>query len=149
MKQRCYDPNCLAYIHYGGRGIKMCDRWLDSFENFYADMGARPSQDHSIDRIDVNGDYCPENCKWSTRIEQQRNKRNNVFLSFNGETHCVSEWAKMIGVSPHIISQRNKNGWEMERIFKFWGSTEVAILSMEVAKLDRRLAELHQIIALT
>lgn len=86
MKARCYNKNSPSFNHYGGRGIKICDRWLQSTENFINDMGDRPSLLHSIDRIDVNSDYCPENCKWSTQKEQTLNRRkvpelqNEIFI---------------------------------------------------------------------
>src|SRR4051812_19002765 len=102
IRKRIYDTGCKIYPYYGGRGIKLCDRWQD-FNNFLADMDRRPSKDHSIDRIDSNGDYSPENCRWATRKEQMRNKSDNVLLTLNGETYCVAEWAERLGLTQQCI----------------------------------------------
>lgn len=83
IKKRCYQESHSSYKYYGGRGIKVCDRWLNSFENFYEDMGNKPTTNHSIDRKDVNGDYTPDNCKWATSTEQNCNRRDNIKVGEN------------------------------------------------------------------
>jgi hypothetical protein len=110
MRDRCHNPNNGAYGRYGGRGIKVCERW-EQFENFFADMGQRPSPQHSIDRIDNNGDYCPENCRWATRNEQGKNKRNNILLTIDGETRHYTEWADLFGISRSTVLKRIRKGW--------------------------------------
>lgn len=99
LKLRCCNPNNTAYPNYGGRGIKVCDRWLHSFENFLADMGERPSKEYSIDRIDVNGDYCPENCRWATRKQQCNNRRTNINITYNGKTQTLMQWCDELGLN--------------------------------------------------
>ena len=116
MKSRCYQDNHPAYHNYGGRGITVCGRWFDSFENFYEDMGNRPSKIHSIDRIDVNGDYCPENCRWGTLEEQNNNKTNNKYLEYDGEKLTIPQWSRKLGISRHVIYSRISAGWTTERI---------------------------------
>lgn len=106
--------NC--YKHYRGRGIKVCERWR-SFENFLADMGDRPSDDHSIDRIDNDGDYCPENCRWATWKEQARNRRSAKMITYGGETHCLTDWAERLGISSMVLFKRIELGWTPERAF--------------------------------
>lgn len=114
--QRCLNPKNEAYKHYGGRGIKMCDRWLFCYDNFLLDMGKKPSQDHSLDRIDVNGDYEPINCRWATRKEQATNKRNTVFLTLNGEKLHILDWSKKTGIPRSVLQQRYNKGWNADRI---------------------------------
>ena len=94
MRNRCYLKTLSDYPDYGGRGIAVCDRWRHSFENFLADMGERPSSQHSIDRKDNDGDYTPENCRWATQEQQQRNKRNNHIQEYDGEAKCLKEWSQ-------------------------------------------------------
>ena len=100
--------------NYKGRGIKVCDRWR-SFENFIADMGKRPSSKHSIDRIDNDGDYCPENCRWVTWHEQARNRRSSHMMDYKGTTKCLIEWAETLGICHLVLSKRMQLGWTVER----------------------------------
>jgi hypothetical protein len=118
IKSRCYDHNNIYYKDYGGRGIKVCDRWLEKFENFFEDMGKKPSSNHSIDRIDVEGDYEPSNCKWSTTKEQNRNKRSTVWLEYNGIKMCMADWADKLGIKYKTLSARFYKGWSVERMFQ-------------------------------
>jgi len=97
MLSRCRDKNLKIYPLYGGRGIKVCDRWLE-FSNFMLDMGERPSDKHSIDRVDVNGNYEPNNCRWADRETQDNNKRSNVYLTMNGVTKTMKQWCILLGV---------------------------------------------------
>ena len=106
MKQRCLDTSDVDYKNYGGRGVIVCDRWLNSFDNFFEDMGVRPSNIHSIDRIDVNGSYCKENCRWVTIDVQARNKRTNNYIEFNGQKKVLSDWARSIGITPSSLYER-------------------------------------------
>lgn len=106
MKNRCYDVNNKQYCDYGGRGISVCDRWLNSFENFLSDMGL--SNGLTLDRIDVNGNYEPTNCKWSTSTEQARNKRNNHIVFLNGQKMVLAEAAEKIGITYDCLRQRIK-----------------------------------------
>ena len=105
MLMRCINPTLKAYPYYGGRGITICERW-HKFENFYADMGPRPSPQHSIERIDNDGNYCPENCKWITRAEQNANKRNNIVVEWGGEKMCLAEAARRIGIGYTTLKRR-------------------------------------------
>jgi hypothetical protein len=115
IKKRCYNPMQKSYARYGGRGITMCDRWRDSFETFYADVGPRPSPRHSIDRMDNTGHYTPENCRWATVIQQANNKRSNRSLTLQGITRNVTQWAAVTGLQPSAIWHRLARGWSDER----------------------------------
>lgn len=114
MKERCLNKKCSDYHNYGGRGIKVCDRWL-KFKNFHEDMGARPFKGATLERIDVNGDYCPENCKWATRSQQMRNVRYNRQISYMGETLCLAEWAERYGLNYHTLYNRISSGTSIEK----------------------------------
>lgn len=107
---RCTNPKNSHFKYYGGRGIAVCQRWLDSFENFFEDMGPNPSPKHTIDRKDNDGPYCKENCRWATRKEQGQNKRNNVKITFRGKTQCASAWSMELGISRKTVVRRHRNG---------------------------------------
>lgn len=116
MKQRCYNPNMDDYNDYGARGITVCDEWINdymafsrwAYENGYNDT-------LTLDRVDVNGIYCPDNCRWATRKEQANNKRVTRYLTFNGVTKSVSEWSDMVGIHSKTILKRINLGWTTER----------------------------------
>ena len=116
MKGRCLNQKDHAYVNYGGRGIKICERWL-KFENFLADMGERP-EGMSIDRENNDGDYELGNCRWATQKEQCRNTRRNKFVEYKGEKKTISEWAEQIGMSSTTLWKRLDRGWSVERALK-------------------------------
>lgn len=117
MKGRCHNKNNRRYSNYGGRGIKVCPEWRDSFEAFRDWALANGYQDDlTIERKDVNGDYCPENCCWATQKEQQNNRRNNHLLTYNGRTQTLTQWAAETGINEMALSARiNKLHWSTER----------------------------------
>lgn len=112
MLMRCENPNAQGYKNYGERGIKVCRRWHD-FEAFYQDMGPRPSGS-SLDRIDNGGDYEPSNCRWTTAKKQGRNRRDNVYLVYKGETRCIAGWAEKAGIKYSCLKERLNRGWSVE-----------------------------------
>ena len=114
MRRRCNNPNDEKYPRYGGRGIKVCERW-NSFENFIEDMGRRPGPEYSIDRIDNNGNYEPGNCRWATSKEQSRNTVQNRFLEFNDEVFCVTDWAIKVDITRGVLHSRLERGWTIEK----------------------------------
>jgi hypothetical protein len=117
MKQRCYNPNSSQYRYYGGRGIKVCDRWLESFENFYEDMGDCP-EGMSIDRKDSEGDYEPRNCRWATKEEQANNTRSNKWFSYENELKTLSQLGRILNIKRLTLWRRlNAYGWSEERAF--------------------------------
>lgn len=106
MKDRCLNPKNEYFKDYGGRGIRVCERWMASFENFLADMGAAPPG-KSLDRHpDMNGNYEPGNCRWATPKEQNRNRRSNVMITYNGKTQCISAWAEELGINRGTLQSR-------------------------------------------
>lgn len=116
IKQRCYNKKFTFYKNYGGRGILLCNEWLNSFENFYNwSINNGYSDKLTIDRIDVNKNYCPENCRWVNMKTQQNNRRNNHYLKYNGKTKTLSEWGEVFGIKPRTIRARLKYGWDIEK----------------------------------
>lgn len=115
MVRRCYDPSHKSYENYGGRGIKICDAWLNSFETFSTDIGERPSARHSIDRVDNDGDYEPGNCKWSTPREQANNRRSTVYVNAFGECKPLSVFLEDYKIAPSTFFNRvSVLGWDVE-----------------------------------
>lgn len=115
MRARCNNPKNHDYVDYGGRGISICARW-NSFANFFADMGPRPPG-LTVDRIDVNGNYEPGNCRWATSITQARNKRTSLLIEFDGTTRPLMEWCEIYNIDRTKVQYRLKQGWSFEDAF--------------------------------
>lgn len=114
-RQRCFNPSSMAYKYYGARGIKVCDRWADSFPAFYADMGRAP-EGMTLERLDVNGDYCPDNCVWASRKAQARNRRTTVHVNYRGRVRPLCELAEEHGLERELVYDRFKRqGWSIEK----------------------------------
>lgn len=113
MMQRCHNPSFHRFKDYGGKGITVCKRWQD-FQTFLADMGEPPAS-CTIERLDNSKGYSPDNCKWATQKEQQRNRSSNVLITHNGRTQCMAAWAEETGINLKTISYRLHNGWSVER----------------------------------
>lgn len=117
IKERCFSTKCKEYRFYGGRGITMCPSWVNSFQSFLRDVGEAPT-DREIDRIDNDGPYCPFNVRWATSIEQANNMRSNHKFTFNGETHGICEWSRILGVPRTTLRARLlRLGWTVEKAF--------------------------------
>lgn len=119
MKNRCLNHRCSAFKNYGGRGVSVCERWL-RFEEFYEDMGARPSNLYSLERIDNNKGYSKENCKWAQEHIQARNKRTNVWYEYNGIKHIQMDWATILRIDQAQISRLLKSGTPFEEVAAFY-----------------------------
>ena len=120
MLQRCENPNCEGFDNYGGRGIKVCERW-HAFENFYADVSVLPhfgEKGYSLDRIDVNGDYCPENVRWATKKQQVENRRNTIKIEYEGAEMTLAEAAEKSGINYSCLLTRYKRGDRGKRLFR-------------------------------
>lgn len=108
MKRRCLNPKNRYYCNYGGRGIKVCDRWIHSFENFFADVGPKPSPKHTIDRKNNDGNYEPGNVRWATRLEQMANTRRSRMITHGGKTLSLSQWSRELGIPCSRLAFRLK-----------------------------------------
>ncbi len=115
MIRRCHDPEVRNYDDYGGRGIQVCDRWRNSVESFVEDMGKRPSNAHSIERVDNDGNYEPGNCRWATRSEQNSNTRRTTLYDFQGEKLTCNEIARRCNIPITTLRHRLNNGWSVEQ----------------------------------
>jgi hypothetical protein len=118
MNQRCNDPGVECFRHYGGRGIKVCERWVSphGFAAFLEDMGTAPTPSHQIDRKDNDGNYEPGNCHWVTQAENARNKSNARLLTFRGETKSITEWSRITLIPRLAITLRlDRRGWSVEK----------------------------------
>lgn len=115
MIARCYNPKNIGFPDYGGRGITVCEEWMESFERYVEDMGPKPGPGYSIDRIDNSKGYSKENCRWATLVEQANNKRNNRILSLDGVSMSLADWARHSGVDCEAISFRLKLGWDLHK----------------------------------
>lgn len=115
MRSRCLDPTDEAYHYYGGRGITVCDEWKNSFETFLKDMGERPPNT-SLDRIDNNGNYCPDNCRWATQKQQLRNYSRNIKVEYFGKQYCLKDLCVELGLSYSMIDQRYRKSHSIESL---------------------------------
>lgn len=115
MMYRCYNSNDKYFYNYGGRGISVCERWKNNFNNFLTDMGEKP-ENTELDRIDNNGNYEPGNCRWTTKTQNLRNTRANAYIEYNGRNLCVAEWSDITGLSQSTINRRKALGWSNEEI---------------------------------
>lgn len=111
MKQRCHNPNAANYHLYGARGIYVCERWRNSFKNFFADMGDRP-EGHSLDRVDNYKGYNKGNCRWVLARHQHWNKRKTIFIKIGADRRCIQDWASTCGVAVKTIYNRIRRGWD-------------------------------------
>lgn len=118
MINRCYREKDIHYQAYGARGIKVCDEWKNDSSKFFEWAFANGYRDNlTIERIDNDKDYCPENCTWIPKEQQPKNKRQNILITYKGKTMCTSDWAKEIGINANAIRYRFKHGWGEDKIF--------------------------------
>lgn len=117
MRQRCNDKNCPSYKYYGARGIKICKKWNDykTFEEWAMNNGY--TEELTLDRINVNGNYEPSNCRWATKKEQSNNRRDNILIEYNNEIKTIHQWSEKYNIGVETIKKRLKKGWNIERVF--------------------------------
>lgn len=118
MKARCGNPKNIGWPNYGGRGIAVCQQWLNSFANFMANLGPKPNREYEIDRIDNNGNYTPDNCRWATRSEQARNTRHTCFITIDGQTRCLTAWCEYYKMNRKTVQDRISRGWHPKTAFE-------------------------------
>ena len=141
MLQRCTNQRLASWHRYGGRGIRVCERW-QVFENFLADMGKRPSEMHSLDRIDNDGDYEPGNCRWATSEVQNANKSTNVHIELDGRRQTLAQWAREIGITVQALTFRlNSTEWTLRDALTIHGRRHVRGERHKLAKLTDEQAE--------
>ena len=118
MKRRCYQKQNKRWKKYGGRGIKLCPEWLDNFQAFFDWSMANGYADSlTIDRINMDGDYSPENCRWADMVQQANNRSNNHYITYQGETKTMMEWSKVLGMSYTTLRKRINSGWDVDDAF--------------------------------
>jgi len=116
MKRRCLDPKHSHFLYYGGKGIEVCDRWANSFENFLADMGPKPTPKHTLDRYpNRSGNYEPSNCRWATRLQQSANRDCTIQVEYGGETVRLTDLCRRLNLDPKVFDNRLRLGWNIER----------------------------------
>ena len=118
MRLRCTVPANAAYASYGGRGIKVCERWMNSVEAFMQDMGKKPTPKHELDRINNDGNYEPSNCRWATRSENDRNRRSTVWVMFHGQRRKYADLCEEFNMDRTVVRHRLRAGWSVEHAFE-------------------------------
>ena len=140
IKERCYNKNSKHYCNYGGRGILMSDEWFNSPEQFIKDMGLKPSKEYSIERIDNNGNYCKENCKWATRKEQQNNRRVTIKVYYNNEIKSLIDWCEDLNINYKMVESRIRRGWDYKKALETPQKHETKKLNEEQVREIKKLS---------
>lgn len=145
MKSRCYYSKNIEYKNYGARGITVCEEWRNSFEKFLEDMGEKPDKSYTLDRIDNSQNYCKDNCKWSSKIEQSNNTRKNVFIEYNGEKLTLAQWSEKLGINKQTLKTRYNQGWSIEKMFSTTNSKMTENVKLKILELNKQDYTLKQI----